>query len=168
MGAPAAAADIIVRNDGVDIHSGPLFMRVTAFADDILRVRAAAAGDLPEDASWAVPAEVRGRSIHVSVTRNADGVEFQTAALTVRIERSPLRLIVSDLAGHVISADAPTRAIDDSMDRDRRLCTDLSRALGEGHSVEGALGARCGAHAYSAAVHRAALSAAALSVRPCR
>jgi hypothetical protein len=37
----------------------PLFMRVTALADDILRVRAAAAEDLPEDASWAVPEEMR-------------------------------------------------------------------------------------------------------------
>src|SRR5258705_4284137 len=106
MGAPATAADIIVRSDGADIHSGPWFMRVTALADDTLRVRAAAAEDLPEDASWAVPEEMRGRSIHVSVKQNIDGVDFQTAALAVRIERSPLRLIVSDLAGHVISADA--------------------------------------------------------------
>jgi alpha-glucosidase len=109
--AQAAAADIVVRSDGADIHSGPWVMRVTALADDILRVRAAAAGDLPEDASWAVPEEVRGRSVHVSVKQNAAGVDFQTATLAVRIERSPLRLIVSDLAGHVISADAPTGAV---------------------------------------------------------
>jgi alpha-glucosidase len=109
--AQAAAADIVVRSDGADIHSGPWFMRVTALADDILRVRAAAAGDLPEDASWAVPEEMRGRSVHVSVKQHADGVDFQTATLAVRIERSPLRLIVSDLAGHVISADAPTGAV---------------------------------------------------------
>src|ERR1700688_1755963 len=51
---------VIVRSDGADIHSGPLFMRVTAFADDILRVRAAAAEALPEDASWAVSEETRG------------------------------------------------------------------------------------------------------------
>src|ERR1700733_10312568 len=112
MGGPAAAADIIVRSDGVDIHSGPFFMRVTALTDDILRVRAAAARDLPEDASWAVPGEMRGRSVHVTVKQNADAVDFRTATLAVRIERSPLRLIVSDLAGHVISADAPTRAVE--------------------------------------------------------
>jgi alpha-glucosidase len=109
--AQAAAADIIVRRDGADIHSGPWFMRVTAVADDILRVRAAPAADLPEDASWAVPAEMRGRSVHVSVKPREDGVDFQTATLAVRIERSPLRLIVSDLAGHVISADAATGAV---------------------------------------------------------
>jgi len=106
VAAGAAAADITVRNDGVDIHSGPWFMRVTALADDIVRVRAAAGEALLEDASWAVPEQMRGRSVHVSVKQNAGGVEFQTAALVVRVERSPLRLIVSDLAGHVVSADA--------------------------------------------------------------
>jgi alpha-glucosidase len=112
IGGPAAAADIIVRSDGADIRSGSWFMRVTALTDDILRVRAAAAGELPEDASWAVPGEMRGRSVHVTVKQNAGGVDFKTATLAVRIERSPLRLIVSDLAGHVISADAPTRAVE--------------------------------------------------------
>ncbi|HEY2678663.1 MAG TPA: DUF4968 domain-containing protein, partial [Steroidobacteraceae bacterium] len=101
IGGPATAADIIVRSDGADIRSGSWFMRVTALTDDILRVRAAAAGELPEDASWAVLGEMRGRSVHVTVKQNADGAEFKTATLAVRIERSPLRLIVSDLAGHV-------------------------------------------------------------------
>src|ERR1700729_3021029 len=109
--AQAAVADITVRGDGADIHSGSWFMRVTALTDDILRVRAAAARDLPEDASWAVPGEMRGRSVHVTVKQNADSVDFKTATLAVRIERSPLRLIVSDLAGHGISADAPERAV---------------------------------------------------------
>ena len=110
--AQAAVADIIVRSDGADIRSGSWFMRVTALTDDIVRVRAAAAGDLPEDASWAVPEKMRGRTVPVTVKQNADGVDLKTATLAVRIERSPLRLIVSDLAGHVISADAPARAVE--------------------------------------------------------
>jgi alpha-glucosidase len=110
--AQAAVADVSVRSDGADIRSGSWFMRVTALTDDILRVRATAAGDLPEDASWAVPGETRGRSVHVAVKQSADGVDFKTATLAVRIDRSPLRLIVSDLAGHVISADAATRALE--------------------------------------------------------
>src|SRR5580704_4461766 len=110
--AHGAAADIIVRSDGADIRSGSWFMRVTALTDDILRVRAAAAGNLPEDASWAVPAEMRGRSVHVTIKQDADGIDFKTATLAVRIARSPLRLIVSDLSGHVISADTPARALE--------------------------------------------------------
>jgi alpha-glucosidase len=109
--ARAAVPDIILRSDGADIRSGSWIVRVTALTDEILRVRAAAAGDLPEDASWAVPEEMRRRSVHVTVKQNDNSVEFKTSALAVRIERSPLRLIVSDLSGHVISADAPTRAV---------------------------------------------------------
>ena len=36
-------------------------------------------------------------------------VGFRTAALDVRVERNPLRLVVRDLAGNVISADAVGR-----------------------------------------------------------
>ena len=112
VAAAAAATDnFVARSDGADIHSDRWLVRVTALADDILRVRAVMATDLPQDASWAVPEEMRGRSVNVSVKNDNDAVSFQTASLSVRIERSPLRLIVSDLAGHVISADAPTRAV---------------------------------------------------------
>jgi len=100
--------------DGVEIHSGAWTLQITALADDILRVRAAAGGTLPEDASWAVPEEIRHRSIHVSLNQNTDRVEFKTAAMAVRIERSPLRIIVSDLQGHVITADKPTAALEQS------------------------------------------------------
>src|SRR3984957_19759915 len=110
--AQAVVADVIARSDGADIRSGSWFMRVTALTDDILRVRAAAAGDLPEDASWAVSGEMRRRSVHVTIKQDADGIDLRTATLAVRIERSPLRLIVSDLAGHVISADTPARALE--------------------------------------------------------
>jgi alpha-glucosidase len=100
--------------NGAEIHSGSWTVRVTALADDILRVRAAASGALPEDASWAVPEEMRHRSVHVSLRQNGDGVEFKTAAMAVRIERSPLRIIVSDLKGHVITADKPAVALEQS------------------------------------------------------
>ena len=105
----AQAAD-----DGAEIHSGPWILRVTALTDDILRVRAAASGALPEDASWAVAEDLRHRSVHVSLKQNADGVEFKTAAMAVRIERSPLQIIVSDLKGHVITADKPILALEQS------------------------------------------------------
>src|SRR5258708_20729343 len=112
VGAAVLAGGITVRSDGADIHSGPWHMRVTALADDILRVRAAAAEDLPEDASWAVTQEIRVRSVPVSVKQDTDSVEFHTAALSVRIELSPLRIIVSDLQGHVITADAASQALE--------------------------------------------------------
>ena len=110
-GRAAAATEAVARSDGADIRSDRWLLRVTALADDILRVRAVMGTDLPEDASWAVPEEMRSHSVNVSVKNDPDAVSFQTAMLSVRIERSPLRLIVSDLAGHVICSDAPARAI---------------------------------------------------------
>jgi alpha-glucosidase len=99
-----------VSTQAAEIHSGPWTLQVTAVADDILRVRAAI-GALPEDASWAVSEDMRHRSVQ---TRSSDALEFQTAALAVRIERSPLRIIVSDLTGHVITADNPTTPLEQS------------------------------------------------------
>jgi alpha-glucosidase len=87
-------------------------VQVSAIAADILRVRIAPAGEFPEDASWVVPAELRHGSASVQSWSRPDAAGFDTAKLSVRIERDPLRLVVSDLAGHVICADAPARAVE--------------------------------------------------------
>jgi len=113
MGAPAAAADLIVRSDGADIHSGPWFMRVTALADDILRVRAAAAEDLPEDALLG-GAGGNARPLHAYQRhkQSVDGIVFRRGHWRCESNAPPLRLIVSEFGGHVISAECPTGAVD--------------------------------------------------------
>lgn len=105
---PAAAAAAA----SVDMQSGAMRLQVSAIADDILRVRIAPAGEFPEDASWVVPAELRHASVSARSWSVPEAEGFETARLSVRVERAPLRLIVSDLAGHVISADTPGRAIE--------------------------------------------------------
>ena len=45
----------------------------------------------------------------MKATQDAASVGFRTAALDVRVERTPLRLVVRDLAGNIISADAVGR-----------------------------------------------------------
>ena len=97
---------------GAELQSGALRIQVIAIADDILRVRITATGEFPEDASWVVPAEVRHASVAVQPWSGADAEGFNTALLSVRIERSPLRLVVSDLAGHVVSADTAEHAVE--------------------------------------------------------
>ena len=57
--------------------------------------------------SWAAR-EVRRRATAVGA-QDAAFVGFRTAALDVRVERNPLRLVIRDLAGNVISADAVGR-----------------------------------------------------------
>ena len=100
--APTPAPAVTARAGGAQIRQGAMVVRVDALTDSILRVRVERAGGTTEDASWAVPPAVRAE--RVAVTPAADG--FTTGALRVRFTGSPARLVVEDLAGKVISADA--------------------------------------------------------------
>ncbi|HEU4959292.1 MAG TPA: TIM-barrel domain-containing protein [Sphingomonas sp.] len=123
--ASPVAAEAAQLTNGAEVHRGPVLMRVTALTDDILRVRIARDGTLPEDASWAVPAAVRAES--VPVTQTADG--FATKALKVAISPD-LKLTVTDLDGRTIVADAA------QPDLDGRAFT-LSKQLPAGEHVYG-------------------------------
>jgi alpha-glucosidase len=129
--APAAAAApqgrLAPRPDGVEVHRGALLMRVTAITDNILRVRIGRDGALDEDASWAVPADVRAR--HAPVNTGLDG--FATASLRVHVDRRTLRLTVEDLSGRIISADA-----DDPVRLDGRAFT-LEKRLAQPEHIFG-------------------------------
>ena len=99
---PAAAQTTRALTNGIEAANGAAKMRVTAITDGILRVRIARGGAFPENASWAVPRNVRMKS--VPVRGSADG--FATGALTVHINPATLGLIVTDPAGKTIVADA--------------------------------------------------------------
>ena len=107
---PAVTLDAITNSqalrDGIQIDAGPASLRITALRDDIIRVRISPTNALPEDASWAVLAESRSKSIGVQAMQDSAFVGFRTGALDVRVERNPLRLVIRDLTGNVISADA--------------------------------------------------------------
>ena len=95
--------------NGIEIHSGAASMRIVALSDYILRVRTSPDGVMPEDSSWAVLSGPRNKSVDVQPIQNPDSVGFRTATLEVRVERHPLRLMVRDLAGKIICADAPVQ-----------------------------------------------------------
>ncbi len=95
--------------DGIVIKAGQATLHITALRDDILRVRIAPGNTLPEDASCAVLPGPRTKTVDVRPMENPTAVGFRTASLDVRIERTPLRLVVRDLAGNVICADALDR-----------------------------------------------------------
>ena len=111
---PATTIDAVTGfqplRDGVEIQAGSATLRITALRDDIIRVRISP-GALPEDASWAVLPAARTKSIDVQPVQDDASVGFHTGALDVRVERNPLRLVIRDLAGNVISADAPGRPV---------------------------------------------------------
>ena len=87
-------------------------MQVTALRDDVLRVRVGPAGQLPEDASWAVLAASRTVSVAVTPESTAATVGFKTAKLHVAVHKDPLQLAVTDMDGHVIAAELPGRAVE--------------------------------------------------------
>ena len=86
---------------GTEVTNGSETIRVTALTDSILRVRVAR-GAFPEDASWAVPTDVRRKSVQVEPLARG----FQTGALVISIDPVTLRLTVNDRQGKLIHADA--------------------------------------------------------------
>jgi alpha-glucosidase len=108
----AGAGSVQALKDGVQISVASQLLRVTALREDIVRVRIAAGSVLPEDASWAVLPDSRTHSIEVKAFQEENAAGFRTGALEVRVELSPLRLIVSDLSGNVLSADALGRPVE--------------------------------------------------------
>jgi alpha-glucosidase len=97
--------------NGIELQAGSATLRITALREDIVRVRIAP-GVLPEDASWAVLPAARTKSVDVQPIDDSTSVGFRTAAIDVRIDRNPLRLVIRDLAGNVISADAVGRPVE--------------------------------------------------------
>ena len=92
--------------NGIEVYSGKAIVQVVALRDDVIRVRIARDGVLPEDASWAVlPA---ARQQHATVTPESTDafVGFRTNALRVRIERTSFRFSLTDMDGDVLQEDA--------------------------------------------------------------
>jgi alpha-glucosidase len=98
--------------NGIELHAGPAIMQITALRDDIVRVRVGPAGQLPEDASWAVLPASRTAAVAVSGLHGGASVGFKTARLRVEVQKDPLTLTVTDLDGHVIVEDLPGRPIE--------------------------------------------------------
>jgi len=86
---------------GIEVSNGAATVRVTAVTDSVLRVRLARGGGFGEDSSWAVPSEVRRRSVPVQPAANG----FSTMQLTVSVDPRTLRLTVRDRQGRTVHSD---------------------------------------------------------------
>jgi alpha-glucosidase (family GH31 glycosyl hydrolase) len=108
-GSPAAenSATTKLLPNGIEVRRNGAILQVAALRDDVLRVRLAVKGELPEDASWAVPIEIRRQAVEVIPEIAPDAVGFRTKTLRVRIERATLRLSTTDLEGNVLQEDEP-------------------------------------------------------------
>ena len=92
--------------NGVEIRHGKMILQVVALSETVLRVRQTVSGELPEDASWAVPAQIRHMNVEITQETTDDAVGFHTKAVRVRIERATLGLCITDLQGNVLQEDA--------------------------------------------------------------
>jgi alpha-glucosidase len=98
--------------DGIELHSGPAVMRISALDDNVLRVRVGPKGILPEDASWAVLAQAREHSVAVVPEQSETSIGFHTKALRVRVDRASMQMVVTDLAGNVVLEDVSGRPVE--------------------------------------------------------
>src|SRR6266852_5589647 len=95
----------VLRN-GIEVRRGKMILQVVALREDVLRVREGINGELPEDASWAVPAQIRHEAVEVTPEAAADAIGFHTKKLRVRIDGATLCLSITDLQGNVLQEDA--------------------------------------------------------------
>ena len=92
--------------DGIAIVDGSAREEITALRDDILRVRIAPDGVMPEDSSWAVLPKALHSRVKVTPESSTKYFGFRTGALEVRVNRHNLRMTVLDLSGKIIQQDA--------------------------------------------------------------
>ena len=59
-------------------HDDALQMEVTALNEDVLRVRISPRDKPAEDASWAVPTELRARTLSIQPNQSGAATEFHT------------------------------------------------------------------------------------------
>ncbi|MEG3181551.1 glycoside hydrolase family 31 protein [Sphingomonas sp. LT1P40] len=102
-----AAAQMRALDNGVEVTRGEVSVRVTALTPKTLRVRLVRDGKWPEDASWAVEADIRAKA--VMVLSRPDG--FATDAVSVSVDPVTLAVTVRDKAGKIIVTDAAAPAM---------------------------------------------------------
>lgn len=98
--------------NGAEFTAGAARVRITAVRDSVVRVQIAPTGKFPSpDFSWAVVPEAKQWMVRTQMNQSANNAFFEltTAELTVRVEKSPLRISFRTRSGEVISEDAGTR-----------------------------------------------------------
>ncbi|MHB1023424.1 MAG: glycoside hydrolase family 31 protein [Acidobacteriaceae bacterium] len=112
----AQASDITPLPSGIEVHNATATIRVTAIADDVLRVQmvpeASPATKAFEHESWAVVPNAFPQQVQVQQQSDASYAGFSTDAVQVKIHRKTLGLTVTDLNGQVITADDPTYPVE--------------------------------------------------------
>jgi alpha-glucosidase len=92
--------------NGIEVRDGDLHETIVALREDVLRIRIARNGVLPEDASWAVLPGARHSSVPVLSETSEDHFGFRTRSLIVELEKKSLELTIRDSSGKILQQDA--------------------------------------------------------------
>ncbi len=92
------------------LDQGGIRLEISAPRADIVRIRAGR-NALPEDASWAVSSDVRGRHVPLDVTEANGMADISTGAVHVKLDEQTLAVTVTDASGRVVLADAPGESL---------------------------------------------------------
>jgi alpha-glucosidase len=96
--------------NGVEVSAGQARVRALALSPTVVRLRYTLQASFPADQSFAVLPNAFPSAANVQVKDSADAVLVDTGMLQVRILKSPLRVVIADSKGQVISEDQPNHA----------------------------------------------------------
>src|SRR6266513_2091424 len=92
--------------DGVELTAGAAKVRVTVFRDGVFRVRLAPNGAFPKDSSWALIQSPEPPAFNIE--ENPKEIRITAGNVVATVQRSPLLINFSDVAGNVFLADEPS------------------------------------------------------------
>jgi len=92
--------------DGVEVTAGAAKVRVTVFRDGVFRVRLAPNGAFPKDSSWALIQSSEPPAFNIE--ENPKEIRITAGNVVATVQRSPLLINLSDVAGNVFLADEPS------------------------------------------------------------
>lgn len=98
-------------DSGIEVRCGEAILKIVALRNDALRIRISPTGVLEEDASWAVLDTPRHQHVQVTPEDTENSVGFHTQKLRVKVVRSTMQLVISDLDGNILQETSPADPI---------------------------------------------------------
>src|SRR5690348_178152 len=92
--------------DGIELTAGAAKVRVTAFRNEIFRVRFTPNGTFAKDYSWAVVESAEPPSVKTQESQKE--VRISAGSIVVSVQKTPLLINFSDQSGNVLLADEPS------------------------------------------------------------
>ncbi len=103
---PGRVLQVAALPNGVQLTTDSVTLRVVAWNDSVIRVRAVPGRKFPPEFSFAVREPTHKPPAGVGIRQNGKSIELTTPKLVVSIERQPLRIVFRDRSGEVIEEDA--------------------------------------------------------------